>query len=149
MTELNQRGIQFKSLTGSFLDTTTAEGRLIFQISAALAEHERSRMLERNRAGLESRPCWRPRRWSDVYHDLSASKRPTHHARGEDTRPPNICGACGTPMEKFLTACSPHANRTFGGPFHMFAVKGCASRSSPSGAGASVLGPKNRGITGM
>ncbi|MFK0042364.1 recombinase family protein [Paenarthrobacter sp. NPDC090517] len=54
VTELGQRGIQFKSLTESFLDTTTADGRLIFHIFSALAEHERSRMLERTRAGLEA-----------------------------------------------------------------------------------------------
>jgi DNA invertase Pin-like site-specific DNA recombinase len=54
VTELDQRGIQFKSLTESFLDTTTADGRLIFHIFAALAEHERSRMLERTRAGLDA-----------------------------------------------------------------------------------------------
>ncbi|WP_284986797.1 recombinase family protein [Arthrobacter sp. fls2-241-R2A-172] len=54
VTELDQRGIQFKSLTESFLDTTTADGRLIFHIFSALAEHERSRMLERTRAGLEA-----------------------------------------------------------------------------------------------
>ena len=45
VTELDQRGIQFKSLTEGFLDTTTADGRLIFQIFSALAEHERSRTI--------------------------------------------------------------------------------------------------------
>lgn len=54
VTELGERGVQFKSLTESFIDTTTADGRLIFHIFAALSEHERSRMLERTRAGLEA-----------------------------------------------------------------------------------------------
>ena len=47
VTELDQRSIQFKSLTESFLDTTTADGQLIFHIFSALAEHERSRILQR------------------------------------------------------------------------------------------------------
>ena len=54
VTELGERGVQFKSLTESFIDTTTADGRLIFHIFAALSEHERSRMLERTRAGLDA-----------------------------------------------------------------------------------------------
>jgi DNA invertase Pin-like site-specific DNA recombinase len=54
VTELGERGVQFRSLTESFIDTTTADGRLIFHIFAALSEHERSRMLERTRAGLEA-----------------------------------------------------------------------------------------------
>lgn len=54
VTELGERGVQFKSLTESFIDTTTADGRLIFHIFAALSEHERSRMLERTKAGLDA-----------------------------------------------------------------------------------------------
>jgi DNA invertase Pin-like site-specific DNA recombinase len=54
VTELGERGVQFKSLTESFIDTTTADGRLIFHIFSALSEHERSRMLERTRAGLDA-----------------------------------------------------------------------------------------------
>jgi DNA invertase Pin-like site-specific DNA recombinase len=52
VAELGERRIQFKSLTESFIDTTTADGRLIFHIFSAMAAHERSRMLERTRAGL-------------------------------------------------------------------------------------------------
>jgi DNA invertase Pin-like site-specific DNA recombinase len=40
--ELRQRGCDFRILNGSFpIDTTTAQGRLLFHISAALAENER------------------------------------------------------------------------------------------------------------
>jgi DNA invertase Pin-like site-specific DNA recombinase len=53
VAELGDRGIQFKSLTESFIDTTTSDGRLIFHIFTAMAEHERSRMLERTRG-----PVW-------------------------------------------------------------------------------------------
>ena len=52
--ELTSRGIGFKVLTGhgASIDTTTANGKLVFGIFAALAEFERSLIVERTRAGL-------------------------------------------------------------------------------------------------
>jgi hypothetical protein len=53
--ELRQRGCDFRILNGSFpIDTTTASGRLLFDISAALAENERDVIRERTIAGLAS-----------------------------------------------------------------------------------------------
>ena len=53
--ELRQRGCDFRILNGSFpIDTTTASGRLLFHISAALAENERDVIRERTIAGLAS-----------------------------------------------------------------------------------------------
>jgi len=53
--ELRQRGCDFRILNGSFpIDTTTAQGRLLFHISAALAENERDVIRERTIAGLAS-----------------------------------------------------------------------------------------------
>lgn len=52
IVQLGERGINFKSLTETFIDTTTADGRLVFHIFAALAEHERNRLIERTQAGL-------------------------------------------------------------------------------------------------
>jgi len=48
---LRIRGIRFRSLTEA-LDTTTAQGRLVFHMFGALAEFERSLIRERTRAGL-------------------------------------------------------------------------------------------------
>jgi hypothetical protein len=48
---LRLRGIGFRSLTEA-LDTTTAQGRLVFHMFGALAEFERSLIRERTRAGL-------------------------------------------------------------------------------------------------
>jgi DNA invertase Pin-like site-specific DNA recombinase len=45
------KGIEFRSLTEA-LDTTTAQGRLVFHMFGALAEFERSLIRERTRAGL-------------------------------------------------------------------------------------------------
>jgi Resolvase, N terminal domain len=53
--ELRERGCDFRILNGSFpIDTTTAQGRLLFHISAALAENERDVIRERTIAGLAS-----------------------------------------------------------------------------------------------
>ena len=53
--ELRQLGCDFRVLDGSFpIDTTTASGRLLFHISAALPENERDVIRERTIAGLAS-----------------------------------------------------------------------------------------------
>jgi len=52
--DLNKRNVGFKVLAGASaqIDTTTANGRLIFGIFAALAEFEAELIRERTRAGL-------------------------------------------------------------------------------------------------
>jgi DNA invertase Pin-like site-specific DNA recombinase len=52
--ELTDRGIGLKVLTGqgAQIDTTTAQGKLVFGIFAALAEFERDLIRERTQAGL-------------------------------------------------------------------------------------------------
>jgi DNA invertase Pin-like site-specific DNA recombinase len=51
ITELQERGVGFKSLTEN-IDTTTSGGRLVFNIFASLAEFEREIIRERTQAGL-------------------------------------------------------------------------------------------------
>jgi DNA invertase Pin-like site-specific DNA recombinase len=51
VTGLKTRGIAFRSLTEQ-MDTTTAQGELLFHIFGALAQFERSLTQERVRAGL-------------------------------------------------------------------------------------------------
>ena len=50
---LGDRQIGFQSLSEN-IDTTTDGGRLVFRIMDALAEFERSRIVERTKAGMES-----------------------------------------------------------------------------------------------
>ncbi len=54
--DLRQRGVGFRVLTGqgAQIDTTTANGRLVFGLFAALAEFERELIIERTRAGLDA-----------------------------------------------------------------------------------------------
>lgn len=49
--ELNERGVEFRSLSES-LDTSTSAGRLLLHILASMAEFERSLISERTRAGM-------------------------------------------------------------------------------------------------
>jgi DNA invertase Pin-like site-specific DNA recombinase len=51
VAELNQRNIGLRSLNDP-IDTTTAQGRLVFNIFASLAEFEREIIRERTNAGL-------------------------------------------------------------------------------------------------
>jgi DNA invertase Pin-like site-specific DNA recombinase len=54
--DLSSKGISVKVLTGqgANIDTTTAQGKLIFGIFAALAEFERDLIAERTKAGLDA-----------------------------------------------------------------------------------------------
>lgn len=53
MTELEGGGVGFQSVTEQ-IDTTTANGKLTFQIFGALAEFERNLIRERTKAGLDA-----------------------------------------------------------------------------------------------
>jgi len=50
--DLHHKQVGFKVLSGADIDTTTANGRLVFGIFAALAEFERELIRERTQAGL-------------------------------------------------------------------------------------------------
>lgn len=68
ISSLEEVGVGFKSLTES-IDTTTAGGKLVFHLFAALAEFERSLIQERTKAGLAAarargRKGGRPRKMS-------------------------------------------------------------------------------------
>jgi hypothetical protein len=68
--KLRSRNIGFRSLMEA-IDTTTAQGVLVFHMFSALAEFERALIRERTRAGLAAakragRTGGRPRRCEDV-----------------------------------------------------------------------------------
>lgn len=51
VNDFQERGVGFRSLNDA-IDTTTAQGRLVFNLFASLAEFERDLIRERTRAGL-------------------------------------------------------------------------------------------------
>ncbi|GGY59472.1 TPA: recombinase family protein [Vibrio cholerae] len=53
ISDLETKGVGFRSVTEA-IDTTTAGGKLIFHIFAALAEFERSLIQERTKAGIQA-----------------------------------------------------------------------------------------------
>lgn len=53
LSEIEQRGAHFRSIT-EHIDTTTASGKLVFHMMGALAEFERSLIVERTQAGLKA-----------------------------------------------------------------------------------------------
>lgn len=53
INDFQQKGVGFRSLNDA-IDTTTAQGRLVFNLFASLAEFERDLIRERTRAGLSA-----------------------------------------------------------------------------------------------
>jgi DNA invertase Pin-like site-specific DNA recombinase len=89
---LRVRGIGFRSLTEA-LDTTTAQGRLVFHMFGALAEFERSLIRERTQAGLAAarragRTGGRPPKLTDDDIEASKAMLRTRHRRDADRAPP-------------------------------------------------------------
>lgn len=52
--QIENRGANITSLNDAMIDTTTPQGKLVFNIFASLAEFERSLIVERTNAGLAS-----------------------------------------------------------------------------------------------
>lgn len=53
LEDFERRGVHFRSLREG-IDTTTALGKMFFQISSAFAEYERALISERTKAGLQT-----------------------------------------------------------------------------------------------
>src|SRR5699024_3424953 len=77
--DLTDRGVGLKVLTGqgAAIDTTTASGKLLFGIFAALAEFERELISERTKAGLASARARGRKGWAALQND--PSQTPASH----------------------------------------------------------------------
>src|SRR5260370_21656162 len=89
--ELRLKGIGFRSLTEA-LDTTTAQGRLVFHMFGALAEFERSLIRERTQADLAAarrvgRTGGRPPKLTDADIDAATALLPTPDTGVTQTAP--------------------------------------------------------------
>jgi DNA invertase Pin-like site-specific DNA recombinase len=95
--DLADRGIGFKVLAGhgAEIDTTTAGGKLIFGIFAALAEFERELIQERTRAGLAAARA-RGRKGGRRFALTKAQVRLAQAAMGKkETRVSDLCEELG------------------------------------------------------
>jgi DNA invertase Pin-like site-specific DNA recombinase len=85
VTELNEKGIHFTSITEN-IDTSSTSGKLIFQIFCVLAEHERNVLIERTNAGLKSarargRKGGRPKGLTEKYKKIAPVVKASYEAK--------------------------------------------------------------------
>lgn len=108
--DLTQRGIGLKVLTGqgAAIDTTTsASGRLVFGIFAALAEFERELISERTIAGLAAARA-RGRKGGRPYKMTPAKVRLAAASMGQpDTKVGDLCTELGVTRQTLYRHVSP------------------------------------------
>lgn len=107
--DLTQRGIGLKVLTGqgAAIDTTTASGKLVFGIFAALAEFERELISERTLAGLASARA-RGRNGGRPYKMTHAKLRLAMASMGKpSTKVSDLCVELGITRQTLYRHVSP------------------------------------------
>lgn len=107
--DLTQRGIGLKVLTGqgAAIDTTTASGKLVFGIFAALAEFERELISERTIAGLAAARA-RGRKGGRPYKMTPAKIRLAMASMGQpDTNVSDLCKELGVARQTLYRHVSP------------------------------------------
>ena len=107
--ELTGRGVGLKVLAGqgANLDTTTANGRLVFGIFAALAEFERELIIERTMAGLASARA-RGRNGGRPFKMTAAKLRLAQAAMGQsETKVGELCAELGVSRQTLYRHMDP------------------------------------------
>ena len=107
--DLTERGIGLKVLTGqgAAIDTTTASGKLVFGIFAALAEFERELISERTLAGLASARA-RGRNGGRPYKMTPAKLRLALASMGKpETKVSDLCTELGITRQTLYRHVSP------------------------------------------
>jgi len=110
--DLTGRGIGLQVLTGhgSAIDTTTAAGKLVFGIFAALAEFERGLISERTMAGLASARA-RGRKGGRPYKMTAAKLRLAMVSMGQpETQVSHLCQELGITRQTLYRHVLPKAN---------------------------------------
>lgn len=108
--DLNGRQVGLKVLSGhgAAIDTTTAAGKLVFGIFAALAEFERELIAERTIAGLASARA-RGRKGGAPFKMTTAKLRLARAAMGEpETRVGDLCKELGITRQTLYRHVSPN-----------------------------------------
>jgi len=106
---LNGRGVGLKVLTGqgAAIDTTTANGRLMFNFFAALAEFERELIVERTNAGLAAARA-RGRNGGRPFKMTSAKLRLAQAAMGKpETKIAELCAELGVTRQTLYRHVAP------------------------------------------
>ena len=106
---LNARGVGLKVLTGqgASIDTTTANGRLMFAFFAALAEFERELIVERTMAGLAAARA-RGRNGGRPFKMTAAKLRLAQAAMGKpETRIADLCVELGVTRQTLYRHVAP------------------------------------------
>lgn len=107
--DLTAREVGLKVLTGqgAAVDTTTAQGKLVFGIFAALAEFERELISERTKAGLESARA-RGRKGGRPHKMTPAKIRLAMAAMGQpETKVSALCEELGVTRQTLYRHVSP------------------------------------------
>lgn len=107
--DLTDRGVGLKVLTGqgAAIDTTTASGKLVFGIFAALAEFERELISERTKAGLASARA-RGRKGGRPYKMTPAKVRLAAASMGQPgTKIGELCKELGITRQTLYRHVSP------------------------------------------
>lgn len=107
--DLTVRGIGLKVLSGhgAAIDTTTAAGKLVFGIFAALAEFERVLIAERTKAGLASARA-RGRKGGRPFKMTTAKLRLAMAAMGQpETKVSDLCQELGITRQTLYRHLSP------------------------------------------
>jgi DNA invertase Pin-like site-specific DNA recombinase len=107
--ELTGRGVGLKILTGqgAAIDTTTASGKLVFGIFAALAEFERELISERTKAGLVAARA-RGRRGGRPYKMTPAKLRLARAAMADpETNVGDLCRELGVTRQTLYRHVGP------------------------------------------
>lgn len=107
--DLTDRGVGLKVLTGqgAAIDTTTASGKLVFGIFAALAEFERELISERTKAGLASARA-RGRKGGRPYKMTPAKVRLAAASMGKrGTNVGDLCEELGVTRQTLYRHVSP------------------------------------------
>lgn len=110
--DLSKRGITLHVLTGqgAALDTTTASGKMVFGIFAALAEFERELIIERTKAGLESARA-RGRVGGAPFKMTPAKVRLAMAAMGKpETKIRELCDELGVTRQTLYRHVAPNGN---------------------------------------
>lgn len=106
---LNARGVGLKVLTGqgASIDTTTANGRLMFAFFAALAEFERELIVERTIAGLAAARA-RGRNGGRPFKMTAAKLRLAQAAMGKpETKIADLCAEIGVTRQTLYRHVTP------------------------------------------